>query len=573
MAAEGCSVYYKFISCCDGTEIRFCRQASIPSGVVVYTGPGAVGFGGSLETGKCYTVSTASAIFGTFPYPPLTTAISGNLSKVDTDCNDPECLDCPKKIVIIPCCGGESIEFAYDETYPPYPTNAYQYTGTGLYFGLNGVLLPDGCYRIEIQNTTPLEASSLPDPPPSTSFVFVGKGCGNINPGIECTPCTYYYQITNCADENETYCTTSNLSAYINNLIEDDTLWPVIQVTQYPDKCFYVEQIVSCEAPVPITPVPSLPAYTGCFECQETLVTYYELQDCNDPAALPVYTETDLSEFLGQYVTLDGYEDTCFYVSVSESATGEHSVSVKDTFETCEECSLPRYILEDCLGIADPIITQTDLSAYVGSVITLETCPDICWSVSETDITTSSSNVYIDQEFIDCPTCLIAVLPAKCVTFTNTSLKDEEFEVLTLDGEPSKITVDANSTTAKACYLGWSVGSLITVTEYGNCIDNACPPEPAKPRRKVRPGYNTPACTAEYYEKVECTFSEWMYKDVLEKRYGISNCCPADLMRWEIKHEMLMLDALINPDYTCVPPVNCGCPQPTTCNCSCNSGN
>jgi hypothetical protein len=64
-----------------------------------------------------------------------------------------------------------------------------------------------------------------------------------------------------------------------------------------------------------------------------------------------------------------------------------------------------------------------------------------------------------------------------------------------------------------------------------------------------------------------------MYKDVLEQRYGISNCCPEELIRWEIKHEILMLDSLVNPDYNCMPPVNCGCQQPTTCNCSCNSGN
>jgi len=566
-----CNVYYKFIDCCTGQEIRFCRQASITGGVNVYTGPGTVGFGGSLETGKCYTLSTGYTISDVFTYPPLTTDIAADLNKVDTDCNDPECLECPKKLVIIPCCGGDSIEFAYDPAYPTYSSNVYQYTGTGLYFGSNGPLLPNGCYRIEIQNATVSEV--LPTPPASTKFSFVGKACGNVNPGIECTPCIYYYQITNCADETETYCTTSNLSAYINNLIENDTLWPVIQVTQYPDKCFYVEQIVSCTAPVPITPVPSLPTYTGCVECQATLVTYYMLQDCNDPTALPIYTQTDLSELVGQYITLDGYGTTCFYVSVAEAATGEHTVTAKNSFETCEACTLPRYILEDCLGVADPIITQTDLSSYVGSVVVLQTCPDVCWSVSETDITTSSSDVYIDQEFVNCPTCLANVLPAKCVTFTNTSSQEEDFEVLTISGTSSKLTVAGNTTTSKACYLDWSVVSSIVVTEYGNCIDGTCPPLPTKPRRKVTPGYNTPACTAEYYEKVECTFSEWMYKDVLEKRYGISNCCPADLMRWEIKHEMLMLDALINPDYTCVPPVNCGCAQPTTCNCSCNSGN
>jgi hypothetical protein len=570
MAAEGCSVYYKFISCCDGSEIRFCRQAVIPSGVVVYTGLGAVGFGGSLETGKCYTVSTAAA-FGTFSYPPLTTAISGNLSKVDTDCNDPECVGCPKKSVFIPCCGGEAISFLYDAAYPVFPTNSYQYVGTSLLFGLGGPIIPDGCYRIEIQNTTPAELALLISGPDPGDIDFVGKSCGALNPGVVCAPCNFYYEITNCADENETYCTTSNLSAYINNLIEDEALWPVIQVAEYPDKCFYVQQIITCDAPIPITVTSS--AFIGCEACQATIITYYKLINCNNTQII-IYTSIDLSQYIGHYITLAEYGDECFYVSVASGLVpSDIPVTPKDTYETCEACSLPRYLLTDCAGVLDDIITNSDLLAYVGSVVVIETCPDTCWEVQETDLSALDGDVTIVSDFIDCPTCLIAVLPAKCVTFTNTSLGDEDFEVLTLDGESLKLTVDANSTTTKACYLGWSVGSLITVKEYGNCINNVCPPEPAKPRRKVRPGYNTPACTAEYYEKVECTFSEWMYKDVLEKRYGISNCCPADLMRWEIKHEMLMLDALINPDYTCVPPVNCGCAQPTTCNCSCNSGN
>jgi hypothetical protein len=54
-----------------------------------------------------------------------------------------------------------------------------------------------------------------------------------------------------------------------------------------------------------------------------------------------------------------------------------------------------------------------------------------------------------------------------------------------------------------------------------------------------------------------------MYKDVMEKRYGISNCCPDELMKWEIRKEMLDLDVLIDPDYICLPATNCGCCSPS----------
>jgi hypothetical protein len=253
-------------------------------------------------------------------------------------------------------------------------------------------------------------------------------------------------------------------------------------------------------------------------------------------------------------------------------------LSTWNAFKTCEACSLPRYILEDCLGIADPIITQTDLSAYVGSVITLETCPGICWTVSETDITTSSSNVYKDGEFIDCPVCLANTIPFTCVTFTNTTSEEENFDVVTYEGVVTKYIVGANSTLPKSCLISWNLPVGIVVTEYGNCTNGVCPAPAPQPKRKVTPGYNTPACTPAYYENVECNFSEWMYKDVLERRYGISSCCVEELMKWEIKHEMLMLDALINPDYVCQPTSSC-CNPPTpvgctSCGCSsCNCNN
>jgi len=579
MASEdtGCKSYYIFTPCCGGTPIRFCKNTppSLVEGAIYqYNGPDILGYGGLLETGKCYTVTSVPEAAS---YPSIyAQVVANNFLRATQGCNDELCPECPKKVLVYLCCGGAPIEFAYDPAYPDNNTsNAYIYLGVSLVFGEGGVLYPNDCFRIEVVNTTQEIADSLPPGPPVAQLDLAGKSCGNYQAGVECRDtCNYFYQITNCADENETYCTTSNLSAYINNLIEDETLWPVIQVTQYPGKCFYVEQVVSCTGALPITPVPSLPTYIGCFECQQTLTVYYELINCNNPQEI-IYTSVDLEAYVGHYITLADYGDDCFYVGVASGLVpSDIPVTPKDTYDTCEECSLPRYILEDCLGIADSIITQTDLSSYVGSVITLETCPDICWTVSETDITTPSSSVYFTAEFIDCPTCLVATLPVNCSTVTNIYEDQQSFPYLDFNGDPQGTeTLQPGETSQKYCVLAWTGQNQGAITNYGTCVNGVCPAEPAKPRRKVRPGYNTPACTAEYYEKVECTFSEWMYKDVLEKRYGISNCCPADLMRWEIKHEMLMLDALINPDYTCVPPINCGCVQPSTCNCSCNSGN
>ena len=52
-----------------------------------------------------------------------------------------------------------------------------------------------------------------------------------------------------------------------------------------------------------------------------------------------------------------------------------------------------------------------------------------------------------------------------------------------------------------------------------------------------------------------------MYKLVLEKRYGITNCCPDEYDRWLVQKELIDLQALKDPNYNC-----------PSCPCSCNSG-
>jgi len=50
-------------------------------------------------------------------------------------------------------------------------------------------------------------------------------------------------------------------------------------------------------------------------------------------------------------------------------------------------------------------------------------------------------------------------------------------------------------------------------------------------------------------------------KIVLEKRYGITNCCPDDDEKWLVLKELIDLQALKDPNYIC-----------PDCPCTCNSG-
>jgi len=103
----------------------------------------------------------------------------------------------------------------------------------------------------------------------------------------------------------------------------------------------------------------------------------------------------------------------------------------------------------------------------------------------------------------------------------------------------------------------------LPVTKYAHCVQHF----PNK--RKVKPGYNTPICSADKYDKITCNFADIAYKKVLELRYGISNCCPEEDEKWLIKKELIELQALTDPDYTCDQIADC-CGNSTS-HCSCNS--
>lgn len=67
-------------------------------------------------------------------------------------------------------------------------------------------------------------------------------------------------------------------------------------------------------------------------------------------------------------------------------------------------------------------------------------------------------------------------------------------------------------------------------------------------KRTVNPGYNTPGCSPEYYDKISCKFSETVYQEIVKKRYGIDFCCEDDADKWDVKKELLYLAAKTDPD-------------------------
>jgi hypothetical protein len=103
---------------------------------------------------------------------------------------------------------------------------------------------------------------------------------------------------------------------------------------------------------------------------------------------------------------------------------------------------------------------------------------------------------------------------------------------------------------------------------FGECEFGNCPQPVFKNNRTIKPGYNTPICSPEKYDKITCKFADILYKIALEKRYGITNCCPEEDDKWLIQKELIDLQALKDPNYKC-DECSCGCnnnPQ-QICNC------
>jgi hypothetical protein len=129
--------------------------------------------------------------------------------------------------------------------------------------------------------------------------------------------------------------------------------------------------------------------------------------------------------------------------------------------------------------------------------------------------------------------------------------------------------IQPGDTSLRYCVRAWLDDVELTnyVKSYGDCVNGTCPPMEYN-MRSVKPGYNTPVCSAEKYDTISCKSSQALYKQVLTLRYGISNCCPEDDEYWLIKKELIDIAALYNPEYPCAVS-NCGCGT-SNCGCGCS---
>lgn len=509
---------YEFVPCCGGDSIYYTIAESIPLTI------GSVVF--NEITQQCYTVVevfNAPAL----PYPAISIS---DLTVIDQGCEDIQCT--------IPCNPCECIRIRYTGT-PGPGTQNIDYVDCELNDAVYVVTL-DGEWGPKLCS----KFYSLPSP--DYEVETFGDCSLNSSNEYECPPC---YVLTDCDGiKDPIYTYNPNISQYItnNNVITidgDSTCW-IPSVSNLGCECAIVTSVQY--------------VYDNCEECG---LKSYKLTNCDTGDI--IYTTTDLSAYTAVTIEIDC--GGCWTVEELDFLPpSDQPVNVITSFASCEICNSEYYVLTDCAGIEDPIITITNLSDYVGGVIKLDFCPDICWSVARTTPVTTAGVVNIDQGFETCSDCWLATFECTGQSVVlNENAIGLRLDFVDCEGVLTNILIE--ETTINLCgLLVLPDVNIISITNYGPCIDGEFPPipPPTYPRRRVTPGYNTPACTTEYYENVMCNYSEWMYKDVLERRYGISNCCPDELMKWEIKKELLQLAVLVNPDYTCLTQPDCGCCNP-----------
>lgn len=462
-------------------------------------------------------------------------------------------------------------------------SNISQYASQNKVVTLNGY---DGCWTIELSEEC--------DCPINVTILQVYDDCPS------CLP-TIAYKFTNCNNQAIIKYSTDDYSAYVGKTVELDC-----------GECWFVDQIDY--VPPATQPIIILYTFDSCLTCNRT---YYKLTDCLDPNNV-TYTYTDLSaiftsvaqqdctecinvtftystsEFSQNYsfeipttgtnegkplysisgITVGPYTNAEIVISWGDTGSGlkwEFFFLGTGISEISDDIPCPLGNFPDSTIPEAPITNIVITPCTVPPVIKIKGC-DSCFTVTETREPINAGIVEVTDSYIDCPECL-ETFPCVCSTITNQDTIAKDFIYLNCLFEEVTITLQPNETSDKVCLITWVLTpeeeALVYIEYFGNCVNGQCPVIKL-PIKKVKPGYSTPSCDPEQYEKITCKSSEVYYKQVMRLRYGISNCCPEDEEKWLIKKELIDLDAARDPDYICQPVTTC-CNQPIdTCGCGCN---
>lgn len=169
------------------------------------------------------------------------------------------------------------------------------------------------------------------------------------------------------------------------------------------------------------------------------------LEDCLEVEE-PIYTYVDLSAYEDDVIQITS-GDTCWKVRKWEESDGTDfiitSVSFLETFGDCPSC-LNLFVLEDCEGLLDDIVTTTNLSEHLENIVKIADS-DTCWIVrawgEEGDVFNPAliMEVSVTDSFSACPECLEWKVLEECppgdsIIVTDSDLSPYEGRVIKISG-------------------------------------------------------------------------------------------------------------------------------------------
>ena len=591
-------IYYTVTPCCESSGssegfFNFPDGTSAVNGTFKYNGVSVTINGITFDPGFCYTFSPLGIAVPDYPVLPEITEFSATKS-----CSNPLCYDCTEPLPAQACfnlysCDGVNIVTNTDLT---------QHVNT--FVNVTSPSKFEGCYYvsqtdiINCQNTETVDVVISEEPcdcecycyqitgnPSSVYYVdcnlvehtVIGsvEVCSVIPPIVRGGLSGNIYQFDTCNEEGvcAEHCFEFTNCQTGETLIVSNTQ----QVTEYfvnnsvvvlngYEGCWTIDLSLECDCPVNVT---VLQAYDSCTTCLPIIA--YKFTNCDNQAIIQ-YSTDDYSDYVGKTVRLEC--GGCWFVTqIDYTPPATQPIVIEHTFDSCLACSRDYYVLTDCVTELPFLYTYTDLSAYVNSIIKIENCTG-CYVVAESTAPVDAVEVVFAQEFENCEECQYDY---PCLCSVGWPNAEGIIEYIDCNNQLVSLSGQDPNTELKTCVKKWI--TVVSPIFYEACTSTSgserlpvysCPVN--YPKRFIKPGYTTIGCDPEKYEKYSCKAAELLYKSALEKRYGISNCCPDTDMgdKWLVKKELADLQGATDPNYTCKPSTSC-CTHTPTCGCGCNS--
>ena len=182
-----------------------------------------------------------------------------------------------------------------------------------------------------------------------------------------------------------------------NNPFNPDNL-PIPQVPITSGNYFCPDgSIVSCDPNgIPQCPIISIIPIAECC---------YKLTDCQ--SSTEIYTNTDLVNYQGQYVNIDGGTE-CYLVEqlATPCPNNTQDVQVTQAYSSCDTC-IPSYKLFNCKDQNVNLQTaNTSFEQYLTKTIKLQEYPNDCWQVGPNpEKSLPLQTLTVTQSFETCAEC------------------------------------------------------------------------------------------------------------------------------------------------------------------------